>query len=80
MPIDEAVPSKFSGGEIGSSDHDLAERVSRAVGELQEAMDSCLLAGLIVEPNFVDVDNRLTRFGTRIDSSVCNVRVFRKLT
>jgi len=43
-------------------------------------MDSCLLAGLIVEPNFAEVDNRLTRFGTRIDSSVCNVRVFRKLT
>ena len=78
--IDEPVPGKVSRGEMSSSDLDLAERVSRAVVELQEAMDSCLLAGLIVEPNFVDVDNRLTRFGTRIDSSVCNVRVFRKLT
>ena len=65
---------------MSSSDRDLAERVSRAAVELQEAMDSCLLAGLIVESNFVDVGNRLTRFGTRIDSSVCNVRVFRKLT
>ena len=78
--IDEPVPGKVSRGEMSSSDLGLAERISRAVVELQEAMDSCLLAGLIVEPNFVDVDNRLTRFGTRIDSSVCNVRVFRKLT
>ena len=78
--IDEPVPGKVSRGEMSFSDLDLAERISRAVVELQEAMDSCLLAGLIVEPNFVDVDSRLTRFGTRIDSSVCNVRVFRKLT
>ncbi len=78
--IDEPVPSKFLRGEMSSSDRDLAERLSRAVVELQEVMDSCLLAGLIVEPNFAKVANRLTRFGTRIDSSVCNVRVFRKLT
>ena len=78
--IDEPVPSKSLRGEMSSSDRDLAERVSRAALELQEAMDSCLLAGLIVESNFVEVGNRLTRFGTRIDSSVCNVRVFRKLT
>ena len=65
---------------MSSSDIEIAERLSRAVAELQEAMDSCLFAGLIVEPKFVDVDNRLTRFGTRIDSHVCMVRVFRKLT
>ena len=78
--IDEPVPSKSLRGEMSSSDRDLAERVSRAAVELQEAMDTCLLAGLIVESNFVEVGNRLTRFGTRIDSCVCNVRVFRKLT
>ena len=43
-------------------------------------MDAALLAGLVVEPNFKLVENRLTRFGTRIDSNVCNVRIYQKLT
>ena len=61
-------------------DHELGDRISQAVAKLQDAMDAALLAGLIVEPNFKLVENRLTRFGTRIDSPVCSVRVYRKLT
>ena len=76
-----------SGGPHGtlSSDADivnqeLAVRVGKAVEELQDAMDAALVAGLVVEPAFTQVTNRLTRFGTRIDSNVCRVRVYRKLT
>ena len=70
--------SHSSGAEI--VDHELAKRVSQAAAELQDAMDAALIAGLIVEPKFAKVDNRLTRFGTRIESPVCTVRVYRKIT
>ena len=60
-------------------DHELAKRVSQAAADLQDAMDTALVAGLIVEPKFVEVNNRITRFGTRIDSPFCTVRVFRKI-
>jgi len=72
-------PHEFrtSGAEI--ADHELAKRVSQAAAELQEAMDTALVSGLIVEPKFAEVKNRLTRFDTRIDSTVCTVRVFRKI-
>ena len=66
--------------DAGIVDHELANRVSQAVTELQDAMDAALLAGLVIEPNFRLIENRLTRFGTRIDSSVCSVRISRKLT
>lgn len=61
-------------------DQELAVRVRKAVEELQDAMDAALLGGLVVEPIFTEVANRLTRFGTRIDSNVCRVRISRKLT
>ncbi len=64
----------------GITDRDIAERISHAVMEAQEAMDAALLAGLIVEPSFTLIDNRLTKTGVRIDSHVCKVHVFRKLT
>ena len=70
--------SHSSGADIVG--HELAKRVSQAAAELQDAMDAVLIAGLIVEPKFTQVENRLTRFGTRIDSHVCTVRVYRRLT
>ena len=69
--------SHSSGADI--VDHELAKRVSQAAAKLQDAMDAALLAGLIVEPNFKLVGNRITRFDTRIDSHVCSVRVYHKL-
>ena len=73
-------PHEFrtSGAEI--ADHVLGKRVSQAAAELQEAMDTALVAGLIVEPKFAEVNNRITRFGTRIDSPFCTVRVYRSIT
>jgi hypothetical protein len=60
-------------------DRDLADRILRACNELQEAMDTAVLAGLIVEPSFSRIEGRLTRSGVKVDSFACTVKVFRKL-
>ena len=80
MARDADGPDEPTPSEMTPTDMDIAARSVQAVGELQEAMDAALLAGLIVEPSFTQVDNRLTRYGTRISSFVCSVRVYRKLT
>ncbi len=61
------------------SDHQIAEQVIAAVNEVQEVMDRAILAGLVVEPGFKRIENRLTQSGMRLDSFVCAIRVFRKL-
>ncbi len=60
-------------------DRDLADRILRACNELQEAMDTAVLAGLIIEPSFSRIEGRLTRAGVKVDSFACSVKVFRKL-
>ena len=67
-----------SGAEI--ADHERRIRISQAAAELQDAMDAAQLAGLVIEPTFMPVENRLTRFGTTISSFVCSVRVYREIT
>ena len=61
-------------------DAELSSRINQAVGSLQEVMDAALLAGLIVEPEFRFMENRLSSSGMRVDSNVCEVRVYRKIT
>lgn len=61
-------------------DTELSKRISQAVGSLQEAMDAALLAGLTVKPEFRFMKNRLSSSGMRVDSNVCEVRVYRKIT
>ncbi len=60
-------------------DHEIADRTTRAVNELQDALDAAILAGLNVEPSFVLIENRLTRFASRIDAYVCKVDLYRQL-
>ncbi len=60
-------------------DRDLADRILRCCAELQEAMDTAVLAGLIVEPSFSRIEGRLTKSGVKVDSFACSVKVFRKL-
>ena len=60
-------------------DRDFANCILSAMTEIQEAMDRAVLAGLIVDPKFARIENRLTQCGTRIDSFVCRVGVYRKL-
>ncbi len=61
------------------SDPEIADQIVDAVNQVQEAMDRAILAGLVVEPNFKSIENRLTQSGMRLDSFVCAIRVFRKL-
>ena len=61
------------------SDAEIADQVVNAVNRVQEVMDQAILAGLVVEPGFKRIENRLTQSGMRLDSYVCSVRVFRKL-
>ena len=80
MADDADGPDEPTPSDMTPTDMEVAEKTVQAVGELQEAMDAALMAGLIVEPNFMQVENRLTRYGTRISSFLCNVKVYRKLT
>ncbi len=60
-------------------DRDIANRIVAAITEVQESMDQAVLAGLIIEPNFARIENRLTQCGARIESFVGKVGVYRRL-
>ena len=60
-------------------DREIADRTTRALSELQDALDAAILAGLNVEPSFTLIENRLTQFASRIDSYVCKVNIYRQL-
>lgn len=60
-------------------DQAIAERIRRAVAELQGAMDEAVLAGLVVEPRFDRIGSRFGGDGMLIESVVCKVDVFRGL-
>ena len=66
--------------DVGPTDKALADDISRAIASLQSAMDAAVMAGLVVEPGFMLVENRLNSSGVRADSFVRRVRVFRRLT
>ncbi len=60
-------------------DREIADRTTRAINELHDALDAAILAGLNVEPSFALIENRLTRFASRIDSYVCKINIYRQL-
>ena len=62
-----------------SRDQAIAERMRRAVAELQDAVDEAVLAGLVVEPSFGRVEHRFAGVGMSIESVVCKVDVYRGL-
>ena len=62
-----------------AGDREIADRTTRAINELQDALVAAILAGLNVEPSFALIENRLTRFASRIDSYVCNANLYRQL-
>jgi len=68
-------PAKASGHPL----REIADRTQRAVAELQDAIDAARLAGLIVEPSFTRIENRLTQCGARVDSFVGRVHILRRL-
>ena len=61
------------------ADGDRANNLTKAIGNLQEAMDAAIMAGLDVEPNFRVVSNRFCSVGIQSDSFICDVRVYRQL-
>ncbi len=72
-------PESVENGYQRPSDRALATRVSGARANLQEAMDTAVRAGLMVEPSFRPVGGRFNEFGVSIDSHICTVEIFRKL-
>ena len=61
------------------ADRAIAMRVSHGIGELQDAIDAAILAGLMVEPSFKAISGRFNEFGVSMDSYVCSVQIYRKL-
>ncbi len=64
---------------IGLTDNEIAGMLKRGVATLQEALDAALLADLLVSPRITLMENRLTPWGMRVDSFICNVSSFRRL-
>ena len=67
---DHAVPS----------DRELSVKVTQAIAMLQDSMDSANRAGLIIEPSFKSITGRFNEFGVSVDSYVCSVEMYRKLS
>ena len=64
---------------VDLTDNEIAKMLKQAATALQEAMDAAVLADLVVKPSFTLLENRLTPWGMRVDSYVCNVSSFRRL-
>ncbi len=77
IPLHEATEADY--GVWNRDDRDIANRVLDAMTVVQEAMDEAVLAGLILDPTFPRIENRLTQCGARIDSHVCRIGIYRKL-
>ena len=66
--------------DAGLTDHELGEMINRAVANIQAAMDKAMSAGIVLEPSFSMIENRIAPSGMRHDSFVCKVRSFRRLS
>jgi hypothetical protein len=77
IPLHEVTEADYRVGD--QDDRNIADRIKAAMAEVQEALDRAVLAGLIVEPKFTHIENRLAQCGARIDSFVCQVGIYRKL-
>ncbi len=80
-----AEPTQLASVDVEESRNDwptdraIALRVTGAIGELQDAIDAAILAGLMVEPSFKQVSGRFNEFGVSMESYVCSVQMYRKL-
>ena len=66
--------------DVGLTDHEIGEILNRGIATIQAAMDTAQMAGLVIEPSFSLIENRLAPCGMRLDSFVCKVSSFRRLT
>ena len=74
-----ARPEPVAEDYVAPSDRALAIRITQAISCLQDAMDSAIRAGLMVEPAFRTVSGRFNEFGVSVDSHICTVQIYRKL-
>ncbi len=66
--------------DAGLTDHEIGDLLNRGIATIQDAMDRAQMAGLVLEPSFSMIENRLAPCGMRLDSFVCKVGSFRRLT
>jgi hypothetical protein len=75
-----ARPKAVTKDYVVPSDRELSSRVTQAIAELQDAMDAASRAGLIIEPSFKSVTGRFNEFGVSVESYICSVEIYRKLS
>ncbi len=78
--IATARPKAVDDNYVMRSDRELSKGVFQAIAMLQEAMDDASRAGLIVEPTFKSISGRFNEFGVSVDSYICSVDIYRKLS
>ncbi len=76
FPHEKASPKR----DAGLTDHEIGEMLNRGIAAIQAAMDKAQMAGIVIEPSFSLIENRLAPCGMRLDSFVCKVGSFRRLT
>ena len=79
-PKASARPQAVVQNYVRPSDRELALNLNQGVARLQDSMDAASKAGLIIEPTFKSISGRFNEFGVSIDSYVCNVELYRKLS
>lgn len=75
-----ARPKAVDDNYVMRSDRELSKFVSQAIATLQDAMDEASRAGLIIEPTFRSVPDRFNEFGVSVESYICSVEMYRKLS
>ena len=76
FPLEKAPARR----DVGLTDHEIGEILHRGIATIQAAIDTAQMAGIVVEPSFTLIENRLAPCGMRLDSFVCIVNSFRRLT
>ena len=75
-----ARPQEVTQDHVLPSDRVLARNLIQGTARLQDAMDAASKAGLIIEPTFTSISGRFNEFGVSVDSYVCTVELYRKLS
>ncbi len=79
-PKPSARPQAVVQDYVLPSDRVLARNLNQGAARFQDAMDAATKAGLIIEPTFKSISGRFNEFGVSVDSYVCTVELYRKLS
>ena len=75
-----ARPQEVAENYLVPSDQALSTQVTQSISVLQEAMDEACKAGLITKPSFKSITGRFNEFGVSVNSYICSVEIYRKLS